>query len=48
MEEQGCGYSLRLHTGNIGRAVGLLRAEQLPLRKVYLQREDGGLEEITL
>lgn len=48
MEEQGCGYSLRLHTGNIGRAVGLLRAEQLPLRKVYLQREDGGLEEIPL
>ena len=48
MEEQGCGYSLRVQTGEIDRAVGLLREEQLPLRKVYRQREDGKLEEITV
>ncbi len=48
MEEQGCGYSLRLQTDNIERAVTLLRGEQLPMRKVYLRREDGSLEEITL
>lgn len=48
MEEQGCGYSLRVHTGNIARAVGLLRSEQLPMGKVYLRREDGGLEEVTV
>lgn len=48
MEEQGCGYSLRLQTDNIERAVALLRGEQLPMRKVYLRREDGSLEEITL
>ena len=48
MEEQGCGYSLRLQTDNIERAVILLRGEQLPMRKVYLRREDGSLEEITL
>ena len=48
MEEQGCGYSLRLQTDNIERAVTLLRGEQLPMRKVYLRWEDGSLEEITL
>ena len=48
MEDQGCGYSLRLQTDNIERAVTLLRGEQLPMRKVYLRREDGSLEEITL
>ena len=48
MEEQGCGYSLRVQTDSIARAVSLLRAEQLPLRKVYLRQEDGSLEEMTL
>ena len=47
MEEQGCGYSLRVQTGSISRVVSLLRAEQLPMRKVYLRREDGGLEEVS-
>ena len=48
MEEQGCGYSLRVQTGSISRVVSLLRAEQLPMGKVYLRREDGGLEEVSL
>ncbi len=48
MEEQGCGYSLRVQTDDIARAVRLLQQEQLPLRKVYLRLEDGGLEEIQL
>ena len=48
MEEQGCGYSLRVQTGDITQAVGILREEQLPMRKVYRQREDGKLEEITV
>ena len=48
MEEQGCGYSLRLHTESIARAVSLLRGEQLPMRKVYLRQEDGSLEEIAI
>lgn len=48
MEEQGCGYSLRVQTDEIARAVRLLKQEQLPLRKVYLRREDGGLEEEAL
>ena len=45
MEEQGCGYCLRLGTGEIQKAVGILRTAQLPLRKVYVQGRDGQLEE---
>lgn len=48
MEEQGCGYSLRVQTGDILRAVELLRREQLPLRRVYRKSEDGTLEEILV
>lgn len=46
MEEQGCGYSLRLYTQDIESAVGLLRRSRVPLRKVYWQREDGSMEEV--
>lgn len=48
MEERGCGYSLRVQTGQIARAVALLRGQQLPLGKVYLQQGDGELEEMAL
>lgn len=48
MEEQGCGYSLRVQTDSIRTAAQLLRQEQLPLRKIYAQREDGKLEELTV
>lgn len=44
MEEQGCGYSLMVKTGDISAAAAALRARQLPLRKVYVQRENGRLE----
>lgn len=48
MEEQGCGYSLHLRTGEIGRVVQLLQEEELPLRRVYLRRENGEWEEAVL
>lgn len=48
MEEQGCGYSLRVRTEDVIPAVELLREKQVPLRKVYAQRADGQLEEITV
>lgn len=48
MEEQGCGYSLRLQTGDIARAASILRGDGLPLRKIYVQLDDGGLEEVTV
>lgn len=48
MEAQGCGYCLRLKTVDITPAVELLRENQVPMRKVYAQRQDGGLEELTV
>ena len=48
MEEQGCGYSLRVRTEDVIPAGELLREKQVPLRKVYAQRADGQLEEITV
>lgn len=48
MEEQGCGYALKLWTKDVSPAVDLLRGNQVPLRKVYVQRGDGQMEEITV
>ena len=48
MEEQGCGYSLRVRVKEVARAVQLLREEQIPFRKVYLRRESGVVEEMNL
>lgn len=48
MEEQGCGYSLRLLTGDIAGAAKLLLSNQLPLRKIYVQDGEGTLEEAVL
>lgn len=45
MAEKGCGYSLRLWTSDVGPALDLLRQEQVPLGKVYIQGWDGQLEE---
>ena len=48
MEAQGCGYSLRLWTEDVGSAVEILRKNKVLLRRVYIQRKDGTLEEVTL
>ena len=48
MEEQGCGYCLRLRTDDIMPAVGLLRAGQVPFRRVYVQGREGDVEEVRL
>ena len=48
MEEQGCGYCLRVWNQDIARAVQILEEERLPLRRVYFQRSDGLLEEMAL
>jgi len=48
MEEQGCGYCLRLQSGSIRQALDILGRNQLKWRKVYTQREDGILEELAL
>ena len=48
MEEQGCGYCLRLRTDDIMPAVRLLRAAQAPFRRVYVQAQSGEVEEMRL
>lgn len=44
MEAQGCGYSLRLWTADIRPALAVLQQEQVPFRKIWIQRRDGQLE----
>lgn len=48
MEEQGCGYCLRLRGRDALGVVELLRAKQVSFRKVYLQQLDGTVEEMTV
>ena len=48
MEEQGCGYALKLWTNNITPAVNLLRESSIQLRKAYVQQEDGTMEEVRI
>lgn len=48
MEEQGCGYALKLWTNDIRQPLKLLRENKLQLRRVYVQREDGTMEEVKL
>lgn len=47
MEEQGCGYSLRLRQKDLHGATLLLRENGVAFRKVYISRENGGLEEVN-
>ena len=48
MEEQGCGYSVRVNSQDGEGCVKLLRFNNLPFKKVYLQEENGAIEEISL
>ena len=48
MEEQGCGYSLRIPLTDTQRCVQLLREKGMVFRKVYLLRENGDAEELEV
>ena len=48
MEEQGCGYALKLWTNDVQVPLQLLREHRIQLRKAYVQREDGTMEEVML
>ena len=48
MEEQGCGYSIRVHNVEGHTLAGLLRNHRVSFRKLYLQTENGAMEEVTL
>lgn len=46
MEEQGCGYALKVRLPELEAAMALLLERQIPIRRVYLQHPDGQMEEI--
>lgn len=48
MEEQGCGYSLRVKTRDVAQCIKILRGNSVPFRKVYLHTEEGAVEELSL
>lgn len=48
MEAQGCGYCLKLRMQDAKQAVELLRQKQVPFRKLYVQQEDGEVEEVMV
>ena len=48
MEQQGCGYSLRLRAMDAPTAAGILRSNKIPYRKVYLLGDNGTAQEQSL
>ena len=48
LADQSCGYSLRVRFQDAVRCAELLRAEEVPFRKIYLRRENGSIEELSL
>ena len=48
MEEKGCGYSLRIWCQDVQPGIEVLRAAQIPYRKVYRWGENGKLEDMSL
>ena len=48
MEEQGCGYCLKLPLGRVREAATLLQEHHIAYRKLYLFRTGGAAEEIFL
>ena len=48
MEEQGCGYSLRVRYSQVYECIQKLRQENVSFRKVYLLRQGGNAEELEL
>ena len=43
MEEQGCGYCLRLRREEMDSVLEILRSTNVQFRKVYIQRNDGNV-----
>lgn len=48
MEEQGCGYSLRLRHQDALQGTKVLKENRISYRKVYLQGDHGSFEELEL
>lgn len=48
MEEQGCGYCIRLRAPDAAAAAEILRRQEIAFRKLYLLREGGKVEQLHL
>ena len=48
MEEQGCGYALRIWTEDIAAVLELLRKNQILMKRLYKATQGGHLEEMHL
>lgn len=48
MEEQGCGYCLKMGPERILEGVTLLRENQINFRKIYSQQGNGEAQEVVL
>ena len=48
MEEQGCGYSLRLDRSEVQSAIARMKSSGVNYRKVYMQQENGAFEEVRI
>ena len=48
MEEQGCGYSLRVRCADVAHCIEKLRSENIDFRKIYRLRDNGKAEEMVL
>lgn len=46
MEQQGCGYTIRVYEYALQQALAILHRHKVAFRKVYLQLENGVMEEI--
>lgn len=48
LQEQGCGYSIHLSCNQIPEAVKIFRENGIAFRKVYMRRENGTVEEMSV
>ena len=48
MENQGCGYSLRIRTSDLLPVIAMIREKGIDFRRVYVQNPEGILEEVTV
>lgn len=48
MEEQGCGYSIRIPFKDVQVCVDWMREAGIRFRKIYLMRDNGTVEEMVL
>lgn len=44
MEEQGCGYCLRMRLNNTDEVMQIFRTNRVEYRRIYLQKIDGTVE----